>query len=400
MPWLVADSFTLTISLSLFMNEDPRLHLPSASSFHLDVACNGRQNLLRKMREDKKPFAKDDEEFTEYQARGQRIHHARRTTMTIDLSAEELDAFHKLCAYENRLFEDWTVGFEEKPEAVNSDRLWLNDASTLEPILSGEVDVIYLAGYRGLIPDFKTGAAYYVGAARSSWQLRIYALLAWKEWPQLTNIRVAFVKPEAFGPKLDYADLTVPQLETIDRAVLDTIWKTKQPDAQLHAGPHCRWCPARAVCEEAARYSMLPVALTSDGEALSKEYIQDIVRLMPIESAAAVWRKRGEITAIMDAVTARLKALPAAELDKVGLALKDGRKNDFVLDKVGAFNALRALGYSSSDILACVKYGKGEVVKMIQKEKNISKAKAEELYEADLGKFIKRDTTAPSLQEK
>lgn len=381
---------------------DERLNLPSASSFYADVACNGRQNLLRQLPQ-KDAVAVEDPEMAELAARGTRIHESRRTGNTFALKDEpEVEAYKNACEIEKRVVETWMQDndIEVIGDPIVEERLWLNHPVTMAPILSGQEDVIFLAGRHALCCDWKSGSTYYVGDVGKSWQTRVYALLAWKEWPQLKRIRVAFIKPEAFGPKQDVADFTEYDLQQIEQAVLHTIWKSQQPDAELRAGPQCRFCAAKSICNEAARYAMTPIAESTAGSLTAKEDIGTVVSLMPVESALGVWQKRGAIKNIMEAISARLAALPAEELDRLGLKLTAGKKIEKVKDIVGAFNALRSTGLSSEQVLSCMKFTKESVVKAYQAMTNCRDQEGEAFWNATLGEFIERDRAKPSLVEK
>lgn len=380
---------------------DERLNLPSASSFYADVACPGRQNLLRQLREQNVAVEIDNPSLAELAERGTRIHRARATGDTTHLLEDELEAYQKACALEREIVQDWMRDrkIDSISDPIIEERLWLNDQETLMPRLSGQLDVIHLAGQNALICDWKTNMAYYAGDVGKSWPMRIYALLAWKEWPQLKNIRLAFIKPEAFGPKKDVADVSESDLTRIEQATLTALWWSAQPDAPRHPGTQCVWCPCKPYCDDAARYSMVPISAATATGLTTKEDIETAVSLMPIESAATVWKKRKIVETIMDAIEARLKALPDDALSPLGLARKEGRKMDEIADNVGAFNALRADGFTSEQILECMKLSKGAAVAMLQADSNVSKAKAEAEYEELLGEFIERSRAKPSLVE-
>lgn len=382
------------------MNDDPRLGLPSASSFGLDFICAGRQNLLRAMRE--QGLTEPEEPgLAESAARGTRIHEARKTGSTFQLQdAGEIEAYQRACELENSLTEQWMTDYEitSVGDPINSERLWFVHPLTLEPLLSGELDVAFLAGPNALIHDWKSGAAYYAGSAVKSWQLRIYALLLKKELTYLRNIRVTFVKPETFGPKTDVANFDEYNLEQIERAVLLAVWKSQQPDAALTAGAHCRLCPARGVCREAARFSLMPTTLFLSANGPSD--ISALVSTMTPEAALEVWRKRGIIRVIMEAITQRLDALPDDEVDRLGLKRTKGRKVDEMRDPVGAFNALRAAGYSTEQIFRCMEFNKGRLVEMFQMQTMCRDVEAEAWHDSLMEPFVERRRGKPSLVEK
>lgn len=376
------------------MLDDPRSGLPSASSFAIDVACPGRQNLLREL---PPPNGSIEQEPSEYAARGTRIHKARATGSTFELSEDEVAAYDEGCRLERSVLTDWATEnqIQPIPDAMIPGRLWLYHPETGDKLLSGELDVLYIAAQNALINDWKTGSAYYVTRAGKSWQLRIYALLAWKEWPQLTRIRVAFIKPEAFGQRTNEAEFSEYDLRNIERATYHVLWKSQQPDAPRVAGTHCVYCPAKAICEEAAQYAMLPAIVRRSTE----DETLDLIRAMSTDALAAVWKRRNEVEKIFDAIDERLRSLPPEELDRLNLKLTAGKKMDSITDIIGAFNALRASDFSSEQILNAMEFNKGKIIGLIQQKLYCREAEAKALYENALDPFITRSRAKPSIVE-
>lgn len=371
--------------------DDIREGLPSASSFHIDVSCAGRQNLLRSMREQGIADA-DDLDLKELSERGERIHSTRATRFTFRLKDDgELDAYKKGCALEKQLVEAWTesFGITQYTEA-SLERLWLHNPVTMEPILSGEVDILFTAGRHAAIVDWKSSAAYYVPPANRSWQLRCYAVLVWREYEGIENIRVAYVMPERFGERLDYSDLTSFDLQRIESEIFQVLWRSKQPDAQLNAGAHCRFCPARGICPAAAKMASLP-AVTSNGDPLA------LVKAMPVEDLAVVFRKRGQVNAIFEAIINRLSALSDEKLSEIGLKRTAGKKLDKIKDVAGVAYYLRGRGMSEGSLYAAMSFGKEKLVKLVADTWGMSEEHAAERLDRELDEFIERGRGKPSL---
>lgn len=108
-----------------------------------------------------------------------------------------------------------------------------------------------------LVIDYKHGAGVVV-EARNNPQLRYYGLAALVNLSQLVGgsapverVRMAIVQPRA-----PHADGPVRSDEIDAKSLLD--WgraqlvpaaeATRKPDAPLHPGSHCRFCPAAAIC--------------------------------------------------------------------------------------------------------------------------------------------------------
>lgn len=99
-------------------------------------------------------------------------------------------------------------------------------------------------------------------------------------------------------PRKDHEDgvirsdyLTMPELSEFATELLDAAAKTTNPDAALHAGDHCKWCPAKPVCPELRRQSQaiaetefdtMPVARPPAPATLTTEQLARTMSLLPI----------------------------------------------------------------------------------------------------------------------
>lgn len=376
------------------MTDPVRLNLPSASSFALDAACLGRQNLLAEMRA-QGSVTVDDPGLRALSERGTRIHKARTTGNTFELQDEsELNAYKAWCEYEKRVVEQWMAekGIAVVPDPILQERLFLHDEA-LRPVVSGELDILYIAGEHGLLLDGKSGMAYYAGAAASSWQLRVYSILAEAEWPQLSTIRASFIKMEAFGERISTTEYSKSDLKRSREWIYELLWKMKQPDAPLHAGQHCALCPCKAYCHEAITYSQLP-SVRGNGQ-----FTIDRVMTMPIDDVAEVYRHRSTVGKIMDAVQARLEALPPSDLAAVGFKMKDGKRLDFIANVNGAVETLMAMGFAADEIHGIMKLPKGDLVKLLGDRLGSNKTKAEAEYDKRMAPFIEKKRGKPTLEE-
>lgn len=390
------------------MIDSSRLDLPSASSFYADVECPGRQNLIRAV--GAQATEQVASETSEFAKRGTRVHKARESESTFDLSIDELAAYTAGMKLERRLVLDWQeeFGIESIIEGPRESRLWLHHHVNLSPMLSGQLDVHYLSGCgkRACIVDWKTGSAESCGPANVSWQLRIQALLAWKEYESLEHIRAAFIKPEAFGEKLDYCDFTVFALQNIERYVHMILWQVSQPDAPFHAGEHCRWCPVKGFCKHAmlASESTLtvinpPADIADMKPKQAKEVITAAVQTAPVELVREMFGKRALVGYVLEAVKERLAALPPEEKYRLGLKMQMGRSTDKVKDVRGAFAALLAGGFPEEMIWGCLKMSKTDVVEMVESFKNVRESEAQTIYEVGLDEFIERGRGDEILSE-
>ena len=128
----------------------------------------------------------------------------------------------------------------------------------IHPALFGTGDVaIWFPERRRLqVRDLKYGAGIAVDIESDSGdaneQLEGYglgALLKFPEWKPV-DVELVIDQPRAYHADGPTRRKVLPVAYFIDMAadLYDEVLATEQPDAPLHAGDHCRFCPAAAVC--------------------------------------------------------------------------------------------------------------------------------------------------------
>lgn len=132
------------------------------------------------------------------------------------------------------------------------------DLSSLHPGLYGTADLVvfYPKEKRLLVVDYKHGVGVPV-EVKDNPQLMYYALgaLITTGFPAET-VEMVIVQPRCFHADGPIRRHTVPALELLEFAadLIDYAKATEDPDAPLHAGSHCRWCPAAGKpCKELER---------------------------------------------------------------------------------------------------------------------------------------------------
>lgn len=307
------------------MNSDPRLGLPSASKLERVYRCAGSHALEQKVAADK---PEQEEEPDELRDSGIRIHRARETGNTLELSAKEHDTYQSSLAYEAKLLEKWkeTWGFrdDEVVEGPRELRLYLHNHN-LDPVGSGQLDVHYIARKEfAICIDWKTGFCTNLIGATGNYQLRMQAVLLWLEHPELKNIRVAFAKPLFDKAHLDYCDYSEQDLKFSHDSIILALWWATQADAQRVPGQHCRYCNAKAHCPESLAYSLLPSVIVKG--VLEGKKPAEAVTEVALEDLGRVWEAGATIRKILDEVSDRLKGLDDATLEKVGITHGKGRE--------------------------------------------------------------------------
>lgn len=127
------------------------------------------------------------------------------------------------------------------------------DASASIPGMYGTVDcLIYWPWLNKLIViDFKYGSGVYVGAKENT-QLLYYAVAACLALSLVVDsVEVVIVQPRLTSGDDDGVrrwEGGADELILFNHRVVDAIERTREPNAPLSAGDHCRFCPAAAVC--------------------------------------------------------------------------------------------------------------------------------------------------------
>lgn len=382
------------------LNPDERLGLPSASALSIAVACPGQPNLKRSMPAE--ALQAKEEKPDEWAERGSRIHLSFETGNTDILDAEELETYKVGLQFEEAIVQNWMKdkALDGCDEGPREKRVFLNNPNTLEPIGSAKLDRHYLAPPYMLVIDLKSGFCTNLPPSPRSWQLRFQSVVMWQEYSDLgiTDIRVAHCKPKSEYGASDVCDYVVQDLEYSLQSILFHLWETTQPDAVRHAGNWCGYCPCKAWCPEAGAYSLLPSVIANRVADSSMKNWQQMVEAMQGPDLVRIWETSTIIGKIIEAVKARLKAMPKAELLALGLEIGKGRNADAIGDVPEAFKFL-VEKFPEKDVLEAMDFGKGALVTMISKHKKLTKEGAGRWWDTNLDKWIARAVTEGSLKK-
>jgi len=371
-----------------------RLGLPSAS----DTAawnCPGKWNLMRECGPKISRYVPD--ELTES---GIRIHKARHLGVPMDLSDDELDIFNKSIAYEDRLVQDWMAAYDIKDcnQVEREERFFLHDPATMQPIASGQLDSFYLAPPYALIVDRKTGfCSNLVPSARNT-QLRVQAVLLWREYDNLETIRVAFDKSR-FSPKnADWCDYTGTDLQFSHDWILYWLGWTRQPEAPRFPGQHCTHCPVKGFCVEAGSYAMLPSVVAARALASSTDIAAMVGALKPVD-LVKLWETKSVIEKILKEVVSRLKGMPTEQLKELGLELGKGRAMNPITKTKECFDFLKGVQmWKEEDLWAALEFSNTALAELAMKDKDLSKDAASKWVRVALAEFITASTAEAPLK--
>lgn len=400
-----------TAPVEIVLDEE-RMDLPSASKWQdFVIDCPGHFPLLRSCKDQIKAAK---EETTEAAQRGTRIHKARETMSNAGLIDDsEITAFKTGCKLEIESVAKWKedyalADFVEGPLEL---RIWGNNPETLQPEVSARLDVHYIGKREGsdeqflLLHDWKSGCAMYryCPPAARNWQMKVAAVLAADEYGA-KFVRVELNRMEHRNPHVDRCDYNEAQLESIRAEMREQLALTNDPLAPRRPGDCCGFCPCKALCPEAIGISMLPLPMADCQEMVGKskkEVIAQKVAAMTPLAMAYLWRRSSIITNIVDAVKARLKTLPEAELAQLQIRLGPGTARVAVppLHTKAAIEALVTAGIPDDEAWKMMKVDLGLAAAWFQENAKLSEDGAKERVRSIVEQWLAQNVGEKILRE-
>jgi hypothetical protein len=322
---------------------DERQGLPSASSIHRLAACPGSWRLEK---------GQPDTVSAESES-GTRIH-AWLAGEDVSLTPEESELAEACVSQAERIIDCWSEGMIY--DTHHERRLWLEVSPGIR-VMSGQADLIAVAGRRGIILDYKTGRGE-VQDPTDNLQLRALAVLASLNL-SLTEITVAIIQPLATSaPKL--CKYTVQDLSFAHLELLRLIVESQKPDAPLIPGDRqCKYCKATLICP-ARRQQLDQLALTTIHETGLTVSNQDLVALLDKCGPAA--KLIGQIKA---------EAFRRAEEDpeawrELGFEIQTPKGRNEISDIATVTNRLNEMGVPWPEITAKCKLPKTAVKDLLR----------------------------------
>jgi len=383
---------------------DERGGLVSASKFEIAAACEGQQQMEQALRA--QGLLATDPPPDEAQARGIRMHSAWETGDTSGLAEDELADFERTKQLDEDLLVEWYRKTEHVNEPVtikithlSEQRLWLHD-SDLQPLTSGRYDKLTLCGTHAYVRDLKSGWSRRLTPSQQSWQLRLLAVLVWEKYGTshgLETVRAAFIKPK-LRSATDIVEYSVDDLYRSRNAILQILWRSKQPDAQRVAGDHCYWCPCRTRCPEAGAMSLLPSVVAKASVGMDKAGVYEVVERMTPADWKYVWERSSVVRNVLAAVNDSLKALPEGQLADLGLKIGEGRKLDPITNTVGLYTVLE---HQLPAVLLwqCLSFEKGKLEQVAREHLKLTEKDAKAWVKERIAPFITPERAKGSLEE-
>jgi hypothetical protein len=121
----------------------------------------------------------------------------------------------------------------------------------LLPGVFGSTDLMGRIGNKAIILDWKFGSGVIVTAEENE-QLMFYAAAAMRtpeaQWvfDGATEVELVIIQP----PMIRRWTTTIERIKQFERQLVKAVKAAEQPDAELKAGEHCRWCAAKPVCPQ------------------------------------------------------------------------------------------------------------------------------------------------------
>lgn len=361
--------------------------------------CPGSWRLRQTMSDEELERANKPNEYTES---GSRIDKAREEGIPMDLDEEEIELYQNGLKFEDLLVQGWlaAVGEENCVEGTHKERLFLNHPETMAPICSGESDVHYVTEAKlknVLIVDWKLVGPNVPPATRNT-QLRILAVLKYRDMDNVAGIRVAINRCMDKVGARDYCDYTPDDLERSEQWIMQHLWLSQQEDAALTPGPHCLHCPCAGFCPQSASYAMLPSVIATRALPSSTD-VQAMVAALRPPDLVKVWEMRTVIEKILKEVISRLKAMPPEQLKELGLELGKGRAMNPITKTKECFDFLKTVQlWNEEDLWGALSFSNTDLAAIAIKEKNLSKDGASKWVKTVLQEFMTQDTAEAPLK--
>ena len=347
---------------------DERNGKPSASGFSRLALCPGSWNLEQTI---------PPQEENKYMALGTAVHAVLAGQAEFDTLTEDGQDIATRCLSQfSEMIGQLDLG--ERTKEVIEERFWYDD------LFSGAIDRIDFFGDTAVVTDYKTGRVAQSGAAEN-YQLRAYAVLVKKAYPELKTILVAIIQPLAAGKTI--AEYNEEDLARAEEEIVGIVRASQKHDAIRTPSPDaCKWCRAKSICPEVrGTHKELEVVSNSVVPQLSNEEI------LAIDEKAEV------VLDFIEEVRKEMKARMIAGQQFAGRSLTEGRKVRSVSDTQSIISALAGI-VEQSDVLACTKVSVTALEKAFAKSKGLKGKEAKEKFEDSLGWLIETTTGEPSIK--
>jgi len=266
--------------------------------------------------------------------------------------------------------------------SVIEERFWYDE------LFSGAIDRIdFFGNDAAVVTDYKTGRTAQ-GKAAENQQLKAYAVLVKKAYPELKTILVAVIQPLAGGTTI--AEYDEANLASAKKEIVGIIHASLNPDAPRTPSPDaCKWCRAKGICPDAYGNA---IAATKTIEVASSVAVANLSN----EELASLDAKADIVEDFIDQIRKELKQRLISGVQIAGYSLGKGRITRNVSDTTAAISALSNI-LSSDSVMACGKLSITSLEKAVAKAKGISIKEAKQSVDDALGWIIETKESEPSI---
>jgi Protein of unknown function (DUF2800) len=375
------------------VSEFTRGEFTSASNAAYDLACPGRHQAQRGIAETKSADAES----------GRAVHEALKRGDNAGLSLDQADIADSCRDIEAKLVAQF-FGPTTKVAVFRERRFWGHLTTPVIAHHSGQADVVYVAGVRAMIFDYKTLAGD-TTESPSNMQLRDLACLVKGELVVVKEVAVGIIQPlvthSPAGVLYGAADLARAEKEMWDRVVA-----SNHPLAQRVAGEaQCKFCLAKRSCSEYATWSMQTVPLTLGSDPL----VSELQRLNPYAVPMSEWTPEqrsivasalGPAGKALDEMRDFLKEGLSQDAGFVpGWALKPGNIIETIVEAQMVFERFVAKGGKPDAFMGCVKITKTRLKESYSAASGLKGKALESAFKSLLEGAVKSSQNAPSLEK-
>jgi hypothetical protein len=349
---------------------DERNGKPSASGFSRLALCPGSWNLEQTL---------PPQEENKYMALGTDVHAVLAGTKPYESLTEDGQDIATRCLSQfSEMIGQLDLG--ERTREIIEERFWYDD------LFSGAIDRIdFFGDDTAVVTDYKTGRVAQSGAAEN-YQLRAYAVLVKKAFPQLKTILVAIIQPLAAGKTI--AQYDEEDLIKAEQEIVGIVRASQKHDAVRIPSPDaCKWCRAKSICPEVR-------GAHKELEVVSKAVVPQLSN----EEILAIDEKAEVVLDFIDEVRKEMKARMIAGQQFAGRTLTEGRTIRNVSTDTSAVVSALSSVLKPDDVMACAKISITALEKAYGKATGKKGKELKSSLESDLGWLIETTTGEPSIK--
>ena len=352
---------------------DERNGRPSASGFSRLALCAGSWNLESSL---------PPKEENKYMALGTDVHEVLADKKPFEeLTPEGQDIATRIVSDYASMLDHLNLG--PIINSVKEERFWYGD------LFSGAIDVIdFFSDELAVVTDYKTGRTAQSKASENL-QLRAYAVLVKKAYPELKKIYVTIIQPLAGGTTIAYYD--EKDLEIAEQKILEIVYASLKPDAPRIPSPDaCKWCAGKDVCPERNGKAQ------ADANELQVFASNTIVERLSDQELVILDNKAELVEEFIADIRQEIKTRLQLGKQIAGRSLGKGRITRTVPDAAAAASTLSGI-LKPDEFLACTKVSVSSLEKAIAKAKGVKGKDAKQALDEALGWLFETKEGEPSV---